>query len=112
MGRRLPTDLLRRALAILTIFMAFLFVGILAIVLSEREGKGTVDLIFEATSALATVGVSAAGTPKLTLASKAVLLPMMYLGRIGPMTLALALAKREGSANQHIRYPEENLMIG
>lgn len=112
MGRRLPTDLLRRALAIMTIFMAFLFVGILAIVLSEREGKGTVDLIFEATSALATVGVSAAGTPKLTLASKAVLLPMMYFGRIGPMTLALALAKRKGNANQHIRYPEENLMIG
>ena len=36
----------------------------------------------------------------------------MYLGRVGPLTLALALARRQQDKQNSIRYPEENLMIG
>ena len=59
-----------------------------------------------------TVGVSAAGTPTLSPVSKATLIPMMYLGRVGPLTLALALAHKSTATQKHLRYPEEKIMIG
>ena len=61
---------------------------------------------------MGTVGVSAVGTPNLRPASRAVLLPMMFLGRIGPLTLAIALARKQGSARKLSKYPEEKIMIG
>ena len=61
---------------------------------------------------MATVGVSAIGSPNLTLGSRIVLIPLMFLGRVGPLTLATALAKRPDSARALVKYPEENLMIG
>lgn len=112
MGRRLPTELMRRALAILSIFIAMLFAGIIALTLAEGETKPAIDLMFEGASALATVGVSSVGTPGLSPVSKGILVPMMYFGRVGPLTLAMALAKKQGSAQNHIRYPEEHIMIG
>lgn len=112
LGRRLPTELMRRALAILSIFFAMLLVGIVALTLAENETKPAIDLMFEGASALATVGVSSVGTPSLSPVSKGILVPMMYFGRVGPLTLAMALAKKQGSAQNHIRYPEEHIMIG
>ncbi|MBR4081311.1 MAG: TrkH family potassium uptake protein, partial [Clostridia bacterium] len=112
MGRRLPTELMRRALAILTIYLMLLLTTVIALTMLEAGRFSAVDMTFEATSALATVGVSAAGTPNLSLPSRILLLPVMYLGRVGPLTLALALARRQQDKQNSIRYPEENLMIG
>ena len=61
---------------------------------------------------MGTVGLSAIGTPNLRPASRAVLLPMMFLGRVGPLTLALAVAKRQGRRGAAAKYPEERIMIG
>lgn len=112
MGRRLPTELLRRALAIISIFFVILLAGVMALCLAEGEGSNALDLMFEATSALATVGVSAIGTPQLNAVSKAILVPMMFFGRVGPLTMAMALAKKLNNSQNHIRFPEENLIIG
>ena len=110
--RRLSDALTRRALAVVALYITTLLVGTLAISLIEGGRFALSDVLFEASSAMGTVGVSAIGTPNLAPASRLVLLPMMFLGRIGPLTLAIAVAKRQGSARKISKYPEEKIMIG
>jgi trk system potassium uptake protein len=65
---------------------------------------------FEAVSALGTVGVSTGITPQLSPAGKLVVTLAMYLGRIGPLTLAMALASNAPSPS--VGLPEERIGIG
>ena len=110
--RRLSDDIVRRALAVTGLFMIVLLTGTLMISFIEGERFPLEDVLFEASSAMGTVGVSAIGTPNLSAASQAVLLPMMFLGRVGPLTLAVAVAKRQGGIRTASKYPEEKIMIG
>lgn len=111
-GRRLPTGLMRRALAILFITLALVLAGTLVLTLAEGGRVPLIDLLIEAVSAVATVGVSSAGTPGLSRVSQAALMPLMYFGRVGPLTLALALANRQDNMPNLLKYPEESIMIG
>ena len=110
--RRLSGDIARRALAVAVLFLTTLVTGTLVISFIENGRFPLEDILFEASSAMGTVGVSAIGTPALQPASRAVLLPMMFLGRVGPLTLAFALAKRQGKLKPLSKYPEERIMIG
>ena len=110
--RRLPDDIVRRALAVAMLFVTTLLTGTLVISLLENGRFPLEDILFEASSAMGTVGVSAIGTPNLRPVSRAVLLPMMFLGRVGPLTLAVAVAKRQGRMGSVSKYPEEKIMIG
>ncbi len=112
-GKRLPQDLLRRALAILFISLMILIVGTMALTLTESgNGYNFIDLLFEAASAFGTVGVSAIGTPNLVGMSRAVLILMMYFGRVGPLTIAMAIRAKQGNTANHLHYPEGRIMIG
>lgn len=111
-GKRLPSGLLRRALALLFIYLGILLAGTMALTLMEQDGYSFIDLLFESASALATVGVSAIGTPSLRWSSRLVLIPLMFFGRVGPLTLALALANKQDRSQNRLRYPEESIMIG
>jgi trk system potassium uptake protein TrkH len=110
--RRLSDDISRRALAVAVLFLTTLLTGALIISLIENGRFPLEDILFEASSAMGTVGVSAIGTPNLSSASRAILLPMMFLGRVGPLTLAVAVAKRQGGLRTASKYPEERIMIG
>ena len=110
--RRLSDDISRRALTVSVLFLTTLLTGTLIISLIENGRFPLEDILFEASSAMGTVGVSAIGTPNLSSASRAVLLPMMFLGRVGPLTLAVAVAKRQGGIRTASKYPEEKIMIG
>ena len=110
--RRLSDDITRRALAVAVLFLTMLVTGTLVISLIENGRFPLEDILFEASSAMGTVGVSAIGTPALLPASRAVLLPMMFFGRVGPLTLAVAVAKRQGRIRSSAKYPEERIMIG
>ena len=110
--RRLSGDTARRALAVVSLFAIVLFTGTLAISIIEDGRFSLADILYEASSAMGTVGVSAVGTPGLHPASRVMLIPMMFLGRVGPLTLAIAVARRQGSARNASRYPEEKIMIG
>lgn len=112
MGRRLSSNLMRRALAVLFITLGILLGGTMALTLIEGGRYDFIDLLFETTSAMATVGVSSIGTPNLSPASQAVLAPMMFFGRVGPLTMAMALAKRQRRNINRIHYPQENIPIG
>ena len=71
------------------------------------------DILYETMSAFSTTGLSALNTPNLSAVSQWLLMPLMYLGRVGPLTLAAALAARQQTAvAANVRYPEEKIMIG
>ena len=110
--RRLSGDVTRRALAVVALYISMLFIGTLIIAMIENGRFQLLDVLFEASSAMGTVGVSSIGTPNLLPASRAVLLPMMFLGRIGPLTLAIAVARRQENHRKASKYPEEKIMIG
>lgn len=110
--RRLSGDTVRRALAVAALFTSVLALDTLAISLIEDGRFPLADVLFECASAMGTVGVSSIGTPNLTVASRALLMPMMFLGRVGPLTLAVAVARRQGKTRSLSKYPEEKIMIG
>ncbi len=68
-----------------------------------------IELFFESFSAIGTVGLSMGITPHLTQFGKIIILLLMYVGRIGPITLALAIANKQQVA---VRYAEEKIIIG
>ena len=110
--RRISADTVRRALAVVTLFLTMVMLGTLSLSIIENGRFSLADILFECSSAMGTVGVSAIGTPNLHPVSRAVLLPMMFLGRVGPLTLAIAVARRQGRARNLSKYPEEKIMIG
>lgn len=109
--RRLERTLVQRAVAIMTIAVTIVFADVIALSLLE-PGADILDIAYECASAMGTVGISALGTPSLRLASKIFILITMYLGRIGPLTMALLLANKQAAMRESYRYPEDRVMIG
>lgn len=109
--RRLERTLVQRAMAILMIAVGIVLVDVIAISLLQ-PGMDLMDIAYECASAMGTVGISAVGTPGLKLASKVFILITMYLGRIGPLTMALLLAHRQAASEERFRFPEDRIMIG
>jgi trk system potassium uptake protein TrkH len=98
-GRRLTTPLVFRAMTVIVLMMLahFLTTGLLAAtedLLADNE-VSFIALMFEAMSALATVGLSTGITPSLSTAGKLVLCGAMFFGRLGPLTAAYALQRRD-----------------
>lgn len=111
-GRRIPVETVRRAIAVMVVTLLIFLTGTLLLTIGEQGKTDFVDVVFETASAMGTVGVSSAGTPGLSLMSKIVLVPVMYLGRVGTLTLAFGLANRQDERHARLRYPEENVTIG
>ena len=91
-GRRVPHLLIYRALSVALLFIAAIFVFALGLQLLSSESF--VDVLFEAVSAVATVGASTGITPALSDPALLWLVPAMFVGRLGPLTLVLALSAR------------------
>ena len=107
-GRRLESAALGQATVLITLYMGLSLCGGAAI--SALENVPLIAALFEASSAVATVGLSLGLTPQLGAVSKLILIFLMYLGRIGGLTLLSALA---GSAKASPgRLPQEQIVIG
>ncbi len=79
--------------------------------LSRLESQGQfLELLFEAVSAFGTVGLSTGITPTLSPVSKLILIALMFIGRVGPLTLALAVGRRR--MRSKLTYPEGRVVIG
>ena len=92
-GREIPADKLRLAITNFFFYILVLVIGIF--LLSQFDSQPIFDLIFEATSALGTVGLSTGVTGGLSVGGKLVIIVLMFLGRIGPITFGLALLKSD-----------------
>lgn len=111
-GRKIRGKQIRIGFAIIMMAMTALFTGIVLITGME-PGRDFIDIIYEATSAIGTVGLTADLTPNLCRGSQAVIMVMMYIGRIGPMSLALLFGGFSKNSNKRkYELPAENIMIG
>ena len=106
--RRLPTALLREALAILVLAVVAVTTG--ALVILATSALPLRDALFEASSAFATVGLSTGITAQLNVAGQVAIMALMFIGRIGPITLGAALALKVRPAPIH--HPEERCIVG
>jgi trk system potassium uptake protein TrkH len=115
-GRRLPSETVAKAFFISLI--AFLMLNLVAGALLVSEARDLLPTLFEATSAFGTVGLSMGenGAPValsafFTPVGKILIAAMMFMGRVGPLTLAFAVARR-ARARARVRYPEGKVLIG
>ncbi len=108
-GRRVALFTVVRAGVIA--FGAAMTIGAAVTLLAVSDAdKGLLNLLFEAVSAFATVGLSLGVTAELSVFGKWVIIVLMYLGRVGLVTFALALVEEE--PDRDIRYPTEDVTIG
>ena len=102
---------MKSGVTISLITFLILFAGIMALTVFE-PGVDVLDLMYEAASAIGTVGLSADLTPGLARASHVEMKVMMYIGPIGPLTMALVFAGRADKSTQFRELPEEKVMLG
>ena len=106
--RKISDNYVRRAVAVIVVF----FVALMSVtmVLTITEDGSLMDILFEATSAMATVGLTRGFTGSLTTVGKCIIILAMYLGRLGPITMALAFnaKKYEGKKS----FAEGKVIIG
>ena len=116
-GRTIPEAVMNRAMSVTLLSWVLASAAVLLLAVAE-QGVGPHDaseprflaLMFEAVSAFATVGLSAGVTAHLGPVAKTVLIVLMFVGRVGPLTIALAAGRRRGAGRYE--YAEENVMVG
>jgi len=107
-NRRIPYQVVNRAFAILVSAMVLVITTIVLLGLTQMASF--IDLYFESISAFGTVGLSAGITSGLTDFGKIIIIITMFTGRIGPLTLVLAI--RNVQSTRLVTYPEERVMVG
>ncbi len=108
-GREIPWRQVNRALSVALLSVAIVFTSTFA--LSLTTDANPAHVVFEAVSAFGTTGLSAGITGSLNAAGQLVLIVTMFAGRVGPLTIALALAARF-QGRERLRYPEADVNIG
>ena len=107
--RTIPASQALNAMTICGIVAGLAFLG--AILICATSPVGFVDSLFESVSALATVGITAGATGKLSLAAKILMIVYMYFGRVGVLTISLGFLLGN-QAEDRFRYAQTNLLIG
>lgn len=108
-GRRFTKSLVYKAFTLLFIGMGLVIIVTMMLSYTEK-GVSFMDLLYETTSAFGTAGLSTGLTPKLSNVGKILIMLMMYFGRVGPLTVVLALARKRKKSGY--KYPEGKILIG
>ena len=106
--RNVPSDIVNRALSV--IILALILLAVFGFILLLTQAGHPIHILFELISAFGTVGLSAGTTTSLTTLGKIIIIVTMFIGRIGPLTLVLAIGQRRESVAYE--YPDEAVMIG
>ena len=114
---RIPHQLVLKAIAIVIISLFVVLLSSVLLSIFEQDNPNTasydyVDMLFESASAFGTVGVSTGMTGSLTLPSKILLMITMFIGRIGPLPLTIALSRHSSPQKSSVKYPEGRIIIG
>jgi len=107
--RNIPSKTIEKAF--MAVIISFLLISFFFIILLTLEPTmNMTDLLFEIVSAFGTVGLSKGITAELSILSKMIVSLTMFIGRVGPLTLLIAISKKESRAV--MKYPEDHIMIG
>lgn len=114
--RTIPWEAVRQVQTLVLLSLLLVFAGIFVLHIAEEgaapftaSGDRSIALAFEAVSAFGTVGLSTGITPSLSAVGKLVLVFLMFIGRVGPLTLAWILSRRRV---RRFRYAEEGVLVG
>lgn len=107
-NRRIDWEVMNKAIAILII--SIMYIATVIMIMLAVEDFSSEAIIFEAVSAFGTVGLSVGITPELSVISKILMICTMFLGRLGPMTLAIAFGGVKKV--EKITFPKENIIVG
>lgn len=108
--RKIPFNAVRTAFSVTLVSFLVMMTGTMLILLFEP--LRFMDVFYEAASAVGTVGLTTGITSGLKAASKIVLIALMYMGRLGPVTLVLLFASKIGKNKNGRTLPEERVMVG
>lgn len=108
-GRTIPRRIVFKSVSI-TVLSACLCVISAILLLATQTEISTESILFEVVSAFGTVGFSMGATTQLDFFGKMVIITLMFLGRVGPLTLTLALGQQ--TVHSEVRYPEGRVMVG
>ena len=109
--RRIEYSTLRKSLGIFVLGITVVVIGTLIISLSETHFS-LVEVGFEVVSAIATVGLSIGGTPSMSIIGKIFIMIFMFMGRVGSLTILMAISSKGTKKKQTIRYPEGKIIVG
>lgn len=109
-GRRFSKEIVYKAFTLFAIAIGIVFVVTFILVIAE-QGEDFIDLLYEATSAFGTAGITTGVTQRLDVIGKIVIIISMYIGRVGPLTIIFALTKKKKKKISY-KYPEGKLLIG
>ncbi|MDO4534982.1 MAG: TrkH family potassium uptake protein [Clostridium perfringens] len=107
-GKRIARDTVQKAFLVFMLGSGIVL-GV-TLILTITQTAPLESLLFESISAFGTVGLTLGVTPHLTAIGKIVIMITMYLGRVGPMTVVLALTRKK--KKRDYRYPEDKILIG
>ena len=117
-NRNIGLETLQKALSVVIMMIIVVVVAVVLLSVSDANllinngGKfELLDMMYEVVSAIATVGNSTGMTSLLSKAGKLILIVCMYIGRVGPISLAIALSSNKNTKN-NIRYPEGKVIVG
>lgn len=109
--RTIPINVIKRALSIVCI--ALFVVTVAVAILSFTEDASFLEICYEVVSGFATVGLTMGITQELTTVGRLVIISTMFIGRLGPLTIALAVAQLQSSSNKgKYRYPDGDILVG
>jgi trk system potassium uptake protein TrkH len=110
-NRSIRLAIVRKAVVITLLYITALFLGVFILCITEKSNPFTLlDIMFESASALGTVGLSTGITASLTTAGKLIIISLMFIGRVGPLTLLALLTFNIKPARYN--YPEEAVIVG
>ncbi len=117
--RTISQETIGRAISVFVVSVLTISVALMALLITElgtiphEESRGMfLEILFEVISAFGTVGLSVGVTPKLSEIGKLIIIVLMFTGRLGPLSLAIALLRKEKAMRMRYEYAEENVMIG
>ena len=107
--RRISWKIYNKAMVI--VFISIMYVVVILFLLIWLEDRRVIELGFELVSAFGTVGLSRDLTPQLSSISKLLIMITMFVGRVGPLTITLALSRSKNTKGRYV-YPKEDILIG
>lgn len=108
-NRKIDKEIILRALAITIVCISLVITVTMAVAIIEHDRFEFLDILFESVSAFGTVGMTRGITPHLSDISKVILAFTMFIGRVGPTTLAVGLMKTKPSS---IKYASGKILVG
>lgn len=114
-GKNIPFDILQKALAIFFISLSVVMGITMILTFTEKNSAFShefIDLLYETVSALGTVGTTTGITPHLSVPGRIVICIAMFMGRVGPISIAMGLTRKKWKNKNLINYPEERVLVG